>query len=379
MRDIFWLVIAAAVLALMSTGCSKSTQGKYTPEQMKTIPFPATADLPQPTGGVTLNIMSETITTKELMLLLEPQLKPLAKQGNLMAFKQSARPLFRDVMRSRVTDILLYKEAKKKAPDNIDDALDKAVESELSRFLASYDNNRALAENALKSMGYDWKSFRDFQRKLLLTQSFLSQEFTEKRPVSHGEMVDYYNQHKDDMFCWEGTVQFRLIDLYAERLPDEFVHDGETKETAAVRLTVEILDKLKAGEEFGALAEKYSQGPLAEQGGLWRPITIGGGSLQKPFDVVEQQAAGMEPNEIAGPLVSEGHLIILKLEKRQDAGCKPFEDVQRAIEQNFQLQYRKMQYDKLIDKLIAQANILNKDLFIEQCVNDAYVIWSESE
>lgn len=378
MKDILRIVVVVVTMALMVTGCSK-TQGKYTPEQMKTIPFPQKQDMPQPTGGIALNVDSETLTTKELMMLLEPQFKPMAQQGNFMAFRQSARPAFRSAMRSRVTDILLYKEAKKIAPDNIDDALDKAVASELDRFLVAYDNNRALADNALRSMGYDWKSFRDFQRKLILTQSYLAKEFTDKRPISHSEMVEYYSQHKKDMFSWEGKIQFRLIDIVAEKLPDELVNESETKETAAVRLMMEILDKLKAGEDFGTLAQKYSQGAKAEQGGLWPPITIGGGSLSAPYDVLEQKAAAMDVNEVAGPLVSQGHLLIIKLESKQEAGCKDFKDVQNAIEQNLQLQYRKAQYDKMVDKLIARVDILQTEQFVDQCVIDAYALWSESK
>ncbi len=378
MKDVVWIVVAAMVLAMMVSGCTKGSKGKYTPEQMKEIPFPNKYDLPQPTGGITLNVDSETLTTKELAILLEPQLKPLAQQG-LSAFKQSARPAFRSAMRSRVTDILLYKEAKKKAPDTIDDALDKAVESELSRFLSSYDNNRALADNALRSMGYDWKTFRDFQRKLILTQSYLSKEFTDKRPISHTEMVEYYDQHKKDMFCWDGKIQFRMIDIVAEKLPDELVNESETKETAAVRLTVEILDKLKAGEDFGTLAEKYSQGSLAQQGGLWPAITPGGGSLPSPYEILEEKAVTLEPNEVAGPLVSQEHLMIIKLESRQESGCKDFKDVQNAIEQNLQIQYRKTQYDKMTDKLMAQAEILQTEQFVDQCVIDAYAMWSESK
>jgi len=377
MKDILWIAVAVAVLSLMVSGCSK-TQGKYSPEEMKAIPLASKDGLPQPTGGITLNVESETLTTKELALLLEPQLKPLAQRGDLMAFRQQARPAFYSAMRSRITDILLYKEAKKKASENIDDALDKAVESELSRFLAAYDYNRALADNALRSMGYDWKSFRDFQRKLILTQSYLSKEFTDKRPISHGEMVEYYNQHKE-VFGWDGKIQFRLIDIVAEKLPNEWVNESETKETAAVRLMVEILDKLKAGEDFGKLAEKYSQGAKAEQGGLWPPITIGGRSLSAPYDVLETKAAAMDVNEVAGPLVSEGHLMIIKLESKQAAGSKDFRDVQNAIEQNLQIQYRRLQYDKMVDKLSARADILQTGQFVDQCVTDAYALWSEKK
>lgn len=376
MRDIIWIGIGAAVLAFMVTGCSKTAQGKYTPEQMKTIPFPNRYDLPLPSGGMTLNVASETVTVKDLAILLEQQFKPMAAQGNFAAFKQAARPAFRDTLRSRVTDILLYKEARKKAPENIDDALDKAVESELKRFLASYDNNRAMAENALRTMGYDWKTFRDFQRRLILTQSYLSKEFTDKRPIAHSEMVDYYNKHRQEQFCWEGTVQFRAIDLIPAQMPAELIQENETPETAAVRLLVELMDKIQAGEDFGKLAEQYSQGPLASAGGLWRPITIGAGSLPDTYAILEQKALAMEPGQVVGPLTTEGHLFILKLENRKDAGCKPFEEVQDAIEQQFQFEFRKEQYTKMVDRLMGQTDVLQMEQFLDYCVIEAYAMWN---
>jgi hypothetical protein len=370
-----WIVILAGTAAFI-IGCSdKIQQGKFTAEQMKTIPFPPRYDLPEPEGGMALNVESETITTKEMAIRLESQLKPLAVQGNEAAFAQAARPAFREALRSRITDILLYKEAKKKAPENIDDPLDKAVESELGRFLASYGNNRILAEKALQEMGYDWKGFRDYERKLILTQSYLSKEFTDKRPVAHSEMVDYYGRHRDQ-FCLEGMIQFRLIEIIPEKLSSPLVRPGEAVEAAAVRLAVEVLDKHKAGADFGKLAEQYSQGPLAAQGGLWRPVTIGADSLPAPYDMLEEKAMVMKPGQVAGPLPANGHLLILKLESKKEAQCKSFEEAQDAIEQQFQFEFRKQQYEKVVAKLTACVDVSRLDEFLGHCVTDAYEMWN---
>jgi parvulin-like peptidyl-prolyl isomerase len=376
MKNGFGIGLGWLAVLFFMTGCGdKVEQGKYTAEQMKTIPFPNRADLPKPAGGMTLNVESEAITMKDLAIPLEQQLKPLAEKSNPDAFSQAARPAFREALRSRVTDILLYKEAKKKAPEDIDDPLDKAVESELSRFLASYGNNRALAEHALRTMGYDWKTFRDFQRKLILTQSYLSKEFTDKRPIAHSDMVDYYNQHRDQ-FCVEGTVQFRVIDIIPEKLPSELVDPNETPEKASVRLTVEILDKLNAGADFAKLAEQYSQGPLASSGGLWRPITVGAGSLPAPYEILEQKAVMMDPNQVTGPLTAKGHLFILRLENKKETVCKTFEEVQDGIDQQFQFEFRKQQYEKLINQLVARVDVVQMDGFLDQCITDAYAMWN---
>ena len=378
MKNGFKVGLGLLAVLLLAAGCSdKIEQGKYTAEQMKTIPFPDRYNLPTPAGGMSLNIESETITMKELAISLEEKLKPLAQQGDQMAFIQAARPAFREALRNRVTDILLYKEAKKKSPETIDDALDKAVESEMSRFLASYGNNRAVAENTLRAMGYDWKTFRDFQKRMILTQSYLSKEFSDKRPITHSELLDYYNQHLSQ-YCRDGMVQFRLIDIIAKKLPPELIEPNETPQQAAERLAALVMDKLKQGEDFGKLAQQYSQGPLASSGGLWRPITVGGGSLPAPYDMLESKALAMEPGQVAGPLAVFDHLFIVKLEKKQDANCQPFEEVQDAIEQQFQFEFRKEQYMKLIDRLTSRVDMQQMEQFLNQCIVDAYAMWKST-
>jgi parvulin-like peptidyl-prolyl isomerase len=366
-----WLAVL-----FLAVGCGdKVEQGRFSAEEMKKIPYPDRYNLPTPVGGMSLNIESETITVKELAMLLEDKLKPLAQQGNKTVFIQAARPDFREALRNRVTDILLYKEAKKKSSESIDDALDKAVEGEMSRFLASYGNNRAVAEKSLQTMGYDWKSFRDFQRRMILTQSYLSQQFTDKRPVAHSEMVDYYNKHRSQ-YCRDGMVQFRLIDIIAQKLSSELIDSNESSEQAAERLAAQIIDKLNSGQDFGQLAQQYSQGPLASSGGLWRPITIGAGSLPAPYEILETKALAMEPGQVAGPLAANDHLFIIKLESKEQASCQAFDEVQDAIEQQFQFEFRREQYMKLIDRLASRVDTFQMEQFLNQCVTEAYAMWN---
>jgi parvulin-like peptidyl-prolyl isomerase len=208
-----------------------------------------------------------------------------------------------------------------------------------------------------------------------LTQSYLSKEFTDKRPVAHGEMVDYYKQHRDQ-FCLEGTIQFRVIEIIPEKLSSRLVRPGEAVEAAAVRLSVEVMDKLKGGADFGKLAQEYSQGPLAAQGGLWRPVTIGSGSLPAPYEILEQKAVMMEPNQVSGLLPVGGRLLILKLEDKKETRCKSFEEVQDAIEQQFQFEFRKQQYEKVVDKLTARVDVVQMDNFLDHCMTDAYAMWN---
>ncbi len=370
-----WMSITVLVLAFLPAGCGeKVPQGKYTVEQMESIPVANREDLPAPTGGMTLNIGSETITIDEILGQIGEQFEPLAKQNNYDLFRSRVLPAVRQSLSSRITDILLYQEAKKKAPENIDNVLDDAVEKEVNRFIAAYGNNYALVEIALKEQGMDWKRFRDYQRRLILTQSYLSSEFTEKRPVSHRQMLDYYNS-RQKQFCWPGTIQFRLIELDPAKLPAEMIGEDQAPETAAVRISLELMKRLRDGEDFAAIAEKYSTGPLASSGGLWQPITIGSDSLAAPYDILEKQAMLLETGKIRGPIEAQGRIFIIKLEQKKEAGCKEFADVQNGIEQMMQFEFRKGQYEQLMDKLMARADQLEVGSFAEACVSAGYEKW----
>jgi len=374
-RIIAVLTVAAAVCV---GGCSdKIPQGKYSVEQMRTIPFPNRYDLPVPTGGMTLNVGTQSITTKEIADEMERRgNKKFAASGDYAYFREQTRALFREEIQGRVVEILLYEAAKKKAPENIEDMLDKATEKEIARFVASYGNNYALAEEEIRRVGQDWKTFRDFTRRGIMVQSYLADQFKDKRVVSLGEMLAYYNEHQQEEFCHPGEIQFRFIDIVPSRLDASLIEEGEIAEIAALRLCVAIVDRLAAGEDFAALAKQYSQHPLAGSGGLIQ-TTIGSNSLSEPYAMLEQTALEMDPNQIRGPLFGGDHLFILKLESRQLAGCQSFEEVQGRIEGKMQYEFRRKQYNDLFAKMSRNVDPLQFEQFLDYCLIDAYGRWRQ--
>ena len=377
-------MIAIQTVVLMATwivaGCSsKQAQGKFTEEQMQTIPYANKYDLPQATGGMTLGIDTETITIDEVLGYAEKKLKPYAEQTDRQTFESETLPFIRETIKGKVTDILLYQEARKTVPDNIDDSLEKAVESEISRFVSGYGNNYAVAERAIKQMGMDWKSFRQYQKKLILTQSYISSTLKEEKRFSYRDLLDYYDSVKDEQYIQIGFVEFSIIDIVADKLTNEQVPEGETPDAAARRIVNELLDKLNAGEDFAELATQYSHGPFASQGGKLQPVTTGANSLAEPYATLERQALEMQPGQIEGPVEVEGRLFILRLGKIQHSETKAFSEVQKQIEQQLQFQHRQQQYQEFIKKLILKADIVQLERFAEFCANEAYNRWGRDK
>jgi len=281
------------------------------------------------------------------------------------------------VIRGKITDILLYQQARRTAPDTIDDMLEKAVDSEITRFVASYDNNYALAERKIKEMGMDWRSFKTYQKKLIMTQSYLSSQLKDKKRFSQRQLRDYYDQNKDEVFCRKGEVGFSLIAIWPEQLTVGQVAEGETLQSAAKRIASELVKDLENGADFAELAKQY-HGDLAAIGGKVLPVEPGANAMPEPYNSLEAHAFQMQPTQIEGPIEIDGHLFVLKLDTLQAADCKSFEEVQQLIEQQLLFQHNQQQYKELVNKLVMNTDLAEMDRFTEFCVNQAYRRWGQS-
>ena len=364
-------------IMLFSVGCasSKPAMGKFSEEEMAKFPLANEQGLPDIHGGLVLSIGSETITVDQVVTPLMNMLNEEVGAGDFSQFRQHVGPTAGQLLRSKIDDILLYEEAKRSAPDSVDEFLDKAVETEVNRFVADYDGNIANAQKAIEAEGFNnWQEFRDYHKKLILTQNYIQQKIADEIPVTHGELLDHYNANKADRFEWEGTVEFSLIDITAEKVKPFGkigpVEAAKISEKAAFEKASGLVKRIRQGEDFGELAKKHSQGRRAAMGGRWSAVTLG--TLASPYDVLELYFPGMDPGEVSDPIQAKGHVFIIKLEGKTHSGYKSFEEVQGEIESEVVTIRRTKQRREMASKLISEANISNLDEFLEHCIETAY-------
>lgn len=351
---------------LFLAGCGDTKKGKFTEEQMRRLPLANRYDLPAASGGMVMSVYEQTITANEVLLAAEKDLVRIAKSIPI-GFKEKALPVIRQTIRSKAADILLYHEARRKAPSNtnIDEALEKAVEQEMVRFLASFDNNYALAEQRIRSMGMDWRTFREYQKKMIMTQSYLSTQLDKKPRFSHSQMLDFYQRHRQDLFCQPGRVEFSAIDLDISKIRPESPEQSASQ--AAQSLARQIVQQLQEGADFAELAKQYSH-TLASAGGKWAPVLIGKNSLAEPYDSLETMALQMEIGSVSEPIENQGHIFIVKLHDKQPPVCKEFHEVQAQVEREMLMEYRQKEYEAFVDKLIKQVDFVEMERFAEFCV-----------
>jgi hypothetical protein len=376
MRHLFLYTLAGFFLGILTAatgGCQSTTtkQGKFSEEQMAEFELAQHRNLPAPSGGLVLSINKEAVTVDEIISPLMGTLGPMAAGGDFRRFVLQARPLVAQAVMSKTADALLYQQARKQAADNInEDALDKAAQAEVNKFVGNYHGNLPEANRVLGEMGMDWQGFQDYQKKLLLTQYYISQELGMPVSITHSELLDKYNATKDEYFLRKGQISFRLIDIAIDKVDVEALAD--TAKEKAMKLAEELIERIGNGEDFGDLAKGYSNDAphRVAKGGLWEPVTPG--SLAPPHDVLETTAQKMKAGDVSGPIEADGHIFIMKLEGKQNADYKSFESVQAQIEAEIQLQRRKTALDMMINKLIMQANITDMEPFVNFCVETAY-------
>ena len=139
--NLILFLICLAGLAL-SAGCDNTAQktGTFTDEEMAQIPLAARAGPPARSDGLALSVKSETITIGQVVTPVMNMLN-LPAGSSWDSFRVRARPVVKDAVVEKITDILLYQEARKNAPDNIDELLETAVEVEVNKL--RYDQAHA--------------------------------------------------------------------------------------------------------------------------------------------------------------------------------------------------------------------------------------------
>jgi len=363
-----WAFFTITVL-LLTAGCG-GDKPRFTEEEMARIPLPQRTDLPEISGGVVLSVGSETVSAEQIAVpAIVDEFRPLIERSSFEQFKAEAKPQLEEVVVLVVSDILLRQQARKDSKGNIEEGLDKAADSEMKRFIARFRGDYAKAEEALRAEGLDWLKFREYQKKLILSQYYRSTKQAEERPVTHDELQQRYEEmKKSGHFAIEEKLTFRLIDIEIAKVQVTSSNLDRTEQ--AKKLAADLLERLKKGENFAALAKEYSHGHRASVGGLWKPVRPD--SLAKPYDILAEGARQMEPGQTCEPIEAGGHIFIMKLEEKQSNGFKPFEQVQKLVESQILNERRRQGENEFRKRLVEQAKIADKDSFVDFCLMKIY-------
>jgi len=180
---------------LILAGCEDKPQ--FTQEEMAKLPLAKREGLPEVSGGFTLAVGDQTITSEEVIGPVFEKLAAAAQRTDFEKFRSVAGPVIEQQLMEKIVNALLYSRAKKDAGDKIDDELDKVTTAEVRKYVMDFGGDYAKAEQSLNQMGMDWSKFEQYKKRYILSQSYLAQKMPKDQPIMYSEMTSAYNATKE--------------------------------------------------------------------------------------------------------------------------------------------------------------------------------------
>jgi peptidyl-prolyl cis-trans isomerase SurA len=222
-------------------------------------------------------------------------------------FRQSNRRLpsddvlHRQVLEALINDSLLLQEAKRRGIKVTDGQLNQAMQR-LAR-----QNKMSLSDfrKALIEDGLDYDKYRESVRREMTVSTLGRQHGQRNVTISEAEVDDFIKLSGDSSTNYEYRISHILIALPDAAPPDQV--------STAQEIAAEILLELEQGAEFDQLANTFSTGDTALQGG-----DLGWRKKAEIPSLFTTEVLVMEPGGYAGPIRSANGFHIIHLIEVRD-------------------------------------------------------------
>jgi len=203
----------------------------------------------------------------------------------------------------------------------------------------------AVFEHKLADRGMTLDQYRAELETDLYMDQIIKKEIEPKIKIPENETRDYYEKNKNK-FASQEKVRASIILLKFN--PSQ----GKAGEQKALKKFESILDQIRNGADFAAMAKKFSEDSLASKGG-----DLGFFTKKQMLPAFSNRAFKMKDGEVSD-IFRTGHgFHVLKVTDKKPAGASPFEAEQEKIK-NFLIQKKVSQATRdYIEVLKKQAKI----------------------
>ena len=311
-----------------------------TPQQQLSLPSPQPIT---PNGSVVEDVIvrvNDQIINRSDLERSEQQMAAENQQNNASPAEIAERQ--KNLLRDMIDQQLLLSRAKELGMNADAEVIRRLDEIRKQNHMDSLDD----LEKAARQQGVSFEDFKANIRNGILTQQVVRDEVGRRLQMTQAQEQAYYEAHKQEFAQPE---QVRLSEILVP-LPAEA---NEAAIAQAQAKANDIAAKLKGGAKFNDLAEAYSGGPTASQGGdlgLFKR-----GALAK---VLEDQTFDLKAGESTAPIRTRQGFVILKVTEHQAAGVPPMKDVENDIQ-------NAMYMEQMQPALRAYLTKLREDAYID--------------
>jgi peptidyl-prolyl cis-trans isomerase C len=244
------------------------------------------------------------------------------------------------VLENLIARELLYQESQKKGIKISEEEVNKQLINVKAQF-----PNEAEFNNALTRMNLSEASIKEKLQRDLALKKLIEDEVAPKVTVSDSDIRAFY-ENNPETFKQPERVKASHILIKVDPKAD-----ASQKAEAQKKIDL-VQEKLQKGEDFGALAKEYSEGPTGPKGGDLGYFTRG--QMVKPF---EEAAFAMKPGEVSGMVETTFGYHLIKVTDKTPEGTMSYDDVKERLGEFLKQQKIQEEINVYVKKLEEKAKI----------------------
>lgn len=272
-------------------------------------------------------VNNDIITYRELEKELEPYEKRLLSSNYNPEDEQKLRYKVRTEILNRMIDEKLTDQEAKKRSIQISEA---EIDGNIEQVKAANMWTDEIFREMLKREGMTMEAYRASLKENIIRAKLVNSAVKSAIVVTDEDIQAYYDRRRED---YEGALKYRLRNIIM-MIPRGA---GIQTEQGIRQKMEEIHAELEGGASFEALAERYSESPLAAKGGDLGFIAFGDISPQ-----LQEAVKPLDAGEFTGVIETEQGFQIFYVEDIARIGGKTLEEVRPEIERQL--------YNELVDE-----------------------------
>lgn len=233
------------------------------------------------------------------------------------------------------------------------------VDSKIAEIQSPYAKEEF--QKKLSEQGLELGDLRQEVRQNLLVGKLISKEITARVSVSDAEIAAYYERNKVSFNVPETQYHLMQIEVTPGADPEvrNLKNDDANNPMLAERKIQALYARLRAGEDFGTVAQEYSEDPRTAAGGGDMGFIPASALDSNPQ--LKQVVISLKVGQISGIIRSPHSYHILKLAGKEEAGQHSLSDpqVQSAIRQTLMNEKEQLLKAAYIEDLRNRAKVVN--------------------
>jgi peptidyl-prolyl cis-trans isomerase SurA len=291
--------------------------------------------------GIAAVVNDDIITISDVWGAMAFEAEQLRQRYRGEILQEKTRELYQNTLRPLIDLQLQLAQAKTL---NLQ-ASEEDVNFHMERLKEENQVSDAQLQDLLQSRGMTLASYRKQIQESLLVSKVVNVEVRSRLVILETELQEAYEQRQSQYRVAGELTVSHILFLVPEGAAAE-------QEERAKAKAARVLQQLRSGSDFTALAREHSEGPSAEGNGLLG--TFRTGELLPGF---EEAVAGLQPGEISDLVRTLVGWHIIRLESRKDGGHRPFEEVREELRAELSRAKTEQKYIEWLESLRQQSYI----------------------